>query len=342
MNIENPNNVSRYGHERTVVWKQFCEFTKKTESFTQNDAAEFFESLLKRLSLNGVYRKMRRLVGAYNEEMGKRFSSDFPNIPINKKEIQARFDNKNTEHSSNSLSQEISETKVESADTNTKSDKDNCKSLSPTNDSTNRIEIEPQIPKMKMNMGLNKKEIWKQFCQFTQKTENFTQKEAAEFFESLLDSERFSLNGLWNRMKHLAGAYNIKIGNQFSSDFPDVPITKTEIQIRFDEKKFEKSPQTKKKLKATWKKFCKYTKKTENFVENEVIDFFESLMKCISFKELYRQIRFLVRAYFNETKRQFVDDFPNVPIMKSQMLSRFNNRSTEHSVPGMERGDKKR
>ena len=279
---------------------------------------------------------MRLLVGVYNEETGKQFSSDFPNIPINKKEIQTRFDNKNTEHGSNSLSEETYETKVESADTNTKSDY--CKSLS----STNKIEIEPQMPKINRRMGLDKKEIWKQFCQFTKKNENFTQKEVAEFFESLLDSKRFSLNGLWRRMQDLAGAYNMKIGNKFSNDFPDVPITKTEIKIRFDEKNFENSPQTKKILRAAWKKFCKYTKKTENFVENEVIDFFESLMKRISFKELYKQMRLLVRAYFKETKRQFVDDFPNVPIMKSQMLSRFDNRSTEHSVPGMERGDKKR
>ena len=62
MNIENPDNVSGNGYKRTQqskrlsVWIQFCEFTKKTENFTHNDAAEFFESLLKRLSLNGVYR----------------------------------------------------------------------------------------------------------------------------------------------------------------------------------------------------------------------------------------------------------------------------------------------
>ena len=179
-------------------------------------------------------------------------------------------------------------------------------------------------------------ELWQKLCVFTNKEADFSEAEVHEFFEFLC--KKTHPKGMDNILRSIAKAYYVKTDyKDFFKDYPKI------FQVLADIKQFDwlsvgtkrteakaagKSAEPLHKfsdpaeLRKIWNKLCEFTKKTddfEDFTEDEIIEFLESMQE--KFSNLSENIQFqkirnhkdaIASVYFMETDLEFDEKFPNV------------------------------
>ena len=132
-------------------------------------------------------------------------------------------------------------------------------------------------------------EVWNKFCHFTKKKSNFTEEDVIGFFESLFQNQETSIYAWKSRLETM---YLSKTTRVLTKDFPNVDnfITNRinsnkEITLSRQKQQHQQS-NLKPKLnqfvqtyETVWKTFCDLSQKTEGFVEQDVLGFFETLLQ---------------------------------------------------------------
>ena len=62
------------------LWNRLCNFTNKTENFTQSEMAGFFESISTNCKARSLYGYKSKIMPVYNIQTRRNFDVDFPYI----------------------------------------------------------------------------------------------------------------------------------------------------------------------------------------------------------------------------------------------------------------------
>ena len=121
-------------------------------------------------------------------------------------------------------------------------------------------------------------DVWNKFCHFSKKTSNFTEKDVIGFFESLYQKQE---SGIYAAKSRLETMYLSKTTRVLTKDFPNVDnfITNLYISRRQHDLLKPKLNQFIQTYETVWKTFCDLSQKSEGFVEEDVIRFFETLLQ---------------------------------------------------------------
>ena len=128
-------------------------------------------------------------------------------------------------------------------------------------------------------------EVWNKFCHFTKKTSNFTEEDVIGFFESLFQNQETSIYAWKSRLETM---YLSKTTRVLTKDFPNVDnfITSRMNTNKETLSQQQKQSNLKPKLnqfvqtyETVWKTFCDLSQKSEGFVEEDVLGFFETLLQ---------------------------------------------------------------
>ena len=178
------------------LWKKLCEMTNKEFGFTDSEMTAFFklESEKNKWKSSTLKLHQSNFAKLYHKKLGRIFKKDFPKtylfISKNMKNSKSVFDGK------------------ENKDT---------KNLPHNDDSVNETLNESNT--LKDSEGNTRRsEVWKEFCNFTKKSEDFNEKHIIDFMQS----EKTKSQRMTNWLYPLAEAYTLKVKDNFWLDFPNV------------------------------------------------------------------------------------------------------------------------
>ena len=152
---------------------------------------------------------------------------------------------------------------------------------------------------------------FKEFCDFTEKTEGFVESDVFKYFEDYV----------FQRMKHelystykvkLAASYYEKTRKEFDIDFPtvDAYITK---RIRYF------------KSDKIWQKFCDFTNKSDNFTEEEILNFLEysfTPLTSHTYLGLVKKYKAVMsKMYQLISNRNIFEDYPKIEELISKKIT---------------------
>ena len=147
---------------------------------------------------------------------------------------------------------------------------------------------------------------WQKFCDFFEKSENFTENDLKDYFSDCFQR----LTNIDVILTKLAHIYSKKYNIDFFENFPNIR------NFVLKRKKVAQSQQ-----ENVWEKLCEFTNKTENFTKEEMMEFFEILFQRHipsrlwqrSNTNLVNSLRFrIAKIYYENTSRDFSNDFAEV------------------------------
>ena len=178
------------------LWTNLCEKSKKEVGFTDDEMISFFKiesetKSWKPITIGIIYSMFIRL---YQEKFGKSFKDDFPKTCIfiaeKTQQLERNFDGKENKNSNN---------------------------LPQNNDSMNK-----SISKSNSNKNseddTRRSEVWKEFCNFTKKSEDFDEQNIIDFMQSETTKSQRMTKWLYP----LAEAYTLKFDKDFWFEYPNV------------------------------------------------------------------------------------------------------------------------
>ena len=265
-----------------TTWLTFCQFSMKTNGFTENDFMKFFEMVFESRGKKIkplIYTNIRtKLEAMYQFHEGKNLDEAFPVIKdFVMKKIKKTFNESNDDENGvkkkrgRPPSKKKTEVKLEQ-----KNDDDELKQKPKRGRPPGPIKThEPKVPRMSLDEDVKETKAskssihaWEKFCNFVRKADEFTEEDFISYFESLFKKSLKNVNAkppmfddIFNK---LSVVYQDNFERDLSEDFPNVNDF---IQLKMLERNGGLNDT------VVWSMFCQYSQKTSNFTEIDVIEF---------------------------------------------------------------------
>ena len=318
------------------MWQRFCNYSNKNDSFTLKDIVGFLRRYP--IKIGTAKFQMEQLARMYYRKTNKDFFEDFPGIKdynFQKRCLVRKFEAeegplseyekirlKNISTRQEMFGQLDLGKKVSDLSASKQKYTARPKSLEPVKKSRRLQNVDAEKEALSFDTR-QLSEIWKKFCSYANKTENFTQDDVMGFLEKLLLPKSYS--GIYPESSSsktlsmykmaIAAMYSTKFNRNFDIDFPDIddfviekcPVEEKEIWARFYYYNFQITCVSRKKI----------------FTDANFITYFGMLSKTgVKVSTLKAISCSLAGMYF---KKMGDDCFKKFPIVKSYISELMNN-----------------
>ena len=159
-------------------------------------------------------------------------------------------------------------------------------------------------------LELTNETAWKCFCDYNFKCDGFTEEDIIGFFD-MFSLKNISQNGVTSFLAKLKAMYLVRCRRIFDEEFPNALKLIAKKIPSYPKDSIEMVNNETDPAKITWLKFCDFTKKSKDFKNDDVINYFKIICeeKGSDSKEIFDEIRKIAEIYSREFNRNFHKDF---------------------------------